>query len=362
MVPDRFDRHRAIPGWDQQRLASATVVVLGAGALGNEVLKNLALAGVGRLVVCDPDVVALSNLPRAVLFREADIGSPKVHAAAAALASVAPAVTVKPRMADLVTGVGLGELADAGAVVGCLDTIEARLELLGRCALVEAPLVDGGTHPWGGEVRIRTSTDGPCFGCALSAEDRSRSRRVAWTCSDDEADRPVPSSIAGTALIAGWMTLAVLQLVLGVPVEYRLLAIDGQHAHTRTVKHVRDDQCPFHRRLEGPIEPIAVGSQDRVRALLDTVEPDDLPLTWAPFPPDTRGFRCAWCLNDYSSGDLSSGPEGCSECGTPSDPGPTLSLRDADPDAVLGTLGVAAQEIIPVRCTEGGYRWLRLKG
>ena len=63
-----------IPGWDQRRLAAATVVVIGVGALGNEVAKNLALAGIGRLVLCDPDVVSVSNLSRTVLFGAAGRG------------------------------------------------------------------------------------------------------------------------------------------------------------------------------------------------------------------------------------------------------------------------------------------------
>src|SRR6516165_5841408 len=79
---DRFARFRLISWWDQQRLASARVLVIGAGALGNEILKNLALLGVGRVFLADLDRVANSNLSRSVLFREADCGRPKVEVAA----------------------------------------------------------------------------------------------------------------------------------------------------------------------------------------------------------------------------------------------------------------------------------------
>jgi molybdopterin/thiamine biosynthesis adenylyltransferase len=360
--PDRFDRHQAIPGWDQQRLASATVVVIGAGALGNEVLKNLALAGVGRLVICDPDDVATSNLSRTVLFREADVGRPKAVTAARALAGLAPGLQVETRVANLATGVGLGELAAATAVAGCLDTLEARLELLGRCALVEAPLVDGGTHPWGGEVRVRWSTDEPCFGCTLTPAERSQTRQTPWTCGDDADDRPVPSSVAGTTLVAGWMTMAILRLVLGAPVRYRLLTVDGEDARTHPVEITRDAQCPFHRRLGGPVEDVAVSNRDRVARLLDVVAPDVTPLAWVPFSPGKRRDHCTWCSGDYTHQDLPTGRGGCPVCGTPPDLDQTLSLREADPDAVLGALGVAPAEIIPVRRAEGGYRWLRLNG
>ena len=67
----RFHRQTLIEWWDQERVAAARFLVIGAGAIGNEVLKNLALLGAGRVLVYDMDKVERSNLSRAVLFREA---------------------------------------------------------------------------------------------------------------------------------------------------------------------------------------------------------------------------------------------------------------------------------------------------
>ncbi|WP_207765360.1 HesA/MoeB/ThiF family protein [Cuspidothrix issatschenkoi] len=77
----RYDRHHLIDWWDQQRLKAAKILVAGAGALGNEVLKNLALVGVGNITVIDFDTVSITNLTRSVLFRESDVGLPKVEIA-----------------------------------------------------------------------------------------------------------------------------------------------------------------------------------------------------------------------------------------------------------------------------------------
>ncbi|MFN8857498.1 MAG: HesA/MoeB/ThiF family protein, partial [Planctomycetaceae bacterium] len=74
---DRFARFRLMSWWDQPRLAAARVLVIGAGALGNEILKNLALLGIGQAVVCDLDQIEQSNLSRSVLFREGDRGRAK---------------------------------------------------------------------------------------------------------------------------------------------------------------------------------------------------------------------------------------------------------------------------------------------
>ena len=52
---DRYSRLRLIPWWDQERLKNATVMVVGAGAIGNELIKNLALLGIGRILIFDMD-------------------------------------------------------------------------------------------------------------------------------------------------------------------------------------------------------------------------------------------------------------------------------------------------------------------
>ena len=60
--------------FDTERVRNARVLVVGAGALGNEVLKNLALFGVGNIYVVDYDTIEYSNLTRSILFREEDAG------------------------------------------------------------------------------------------------------------------------------------------------------------------------------------------------------------------------------------------------------------------------------------------------
>ena len=70
----RYERHELIDWFDQERLKAATVVVVGAGAIGNEVLKNLALLGVGKLNIFDFDKIEEHNLTRSILFSVSDIG------------------------------------------------------------------------------------------------------------------------------------------------------------------------------------------------------------------------------------------------------------------------------------------------
>src|SRR3954466_7658688 len=91
---DRFHRFKLIGWWDQRKLAEAKVVVIGAGALGNEILKNLALLGVGNVLVAAMDRIENSNLSRSVLYRATDNGQFKATVAARAAKDIYPEMKV----------------------------------------------------------------------------------------------------------------------------------------------------------------------------------------------------------------------------------------------------------------------------
>lgn len=354
---DRFARARLIPDWDPELLATRTAVVAGVGALGNEVAKNLALAGVGRLILCDPDQVAVSNLSRTVLFTASDVGRAKPVAAAAGLRVLAPDTEVLTRVADLVSGVGLGELADAGVVLGCLDTIQARMRLLGRCALVGAALVDGGTGAWGGEVRLRLSPDDACYGCTLSAHERGAADEP-WSCAEPRDGAPAAASIVTTSLVAAWMTAAALRILLGAPPEYRMLRVDGVGGRTEPVTLDRDHECPHHHPLPGVVMPIDVNHRQTVADLLAALPEGAEVSGWTRFPTPLRCLRC-----DLYHHPAEAGGDGarCARCGALIRPQFSERLGDADPGLPLHELGIAPKEILTVRLREGGHQWRRMK-
>src|SRR5438309_2249636 len=88
----RFARFEAIKWWNQELLRNSRILVIGAGALGNEVIKNLSLLGVGHLVIVDMDRIEKSNLCRSVLFRQSDEGAFKSAVAARAARELYPEI------------------------------------------------------------------------------------------------------------------------------------------------------------------------------------------------------------------------------------------------------------------------------
>lgn len=359
---DRYARQRSMPGWNQVRVAAATAVVFGVGALGNEAAKNLALAGVGRLILCDPDTVSVSNLSRTVLFTPGDIDQPKAVAAAAALAKLVPGLEADARVADLGSGVGLGEVADADVALSCVDTIRARMRILGRSALTGTALVDGGTHPYGGEIRIRVSPGEPCYGCSLSPHERAVSD-LPWSCFGIVPGAYQPASIATTAIVASWLSMAALQVILGNPLPYRLLRIDAISGRTAPVSLDRDPECPHHRPLPGPSIPIPVSSRDTVADLLSVLEPGEEAYSWERF---VLGWRCTGCghypepARPRGGIDADATALSCGNCGGLVRAQFTQRLRDAEPECRLSDLGVGPQDIVPVLTPGGEYVCRRL--
>src|SRR5215510_7477503 len=168
---DRFSRFRLINWWDQEKLRSARVLVIGAGALGNEILKNLALLGFANIVVVDLDSIEASNLSRSVLYRAGDVGRRKADAAADAVRDIFPEARVHPITANVVHGLGLGLFGWADIVLAGLDNREARLWINRACWKLNRPWVDGAIEGVNGIARAFLPGQPPCYECTLGEVD-----------------------------------------------------------------------------------------------------------------------------------------------------------------------------------------------
>ena len=221
MTEDRYARHYLLEGWDQTRLATARVLVAGVGAVGNEVVKLLALMGVGHLRLVDFDTIELSNLTRSVLFRETDVGQGKAQVAADRAHALNPDVDAQWTRGNLEFDVGLGVYRSMDVVIGCLDSINARLALNRACNRAGVPWINTGIEATLAEIALFASRDTAapeaCFECAMS-ETLWERRNQRFSCGGLRADLPentVPTTAVVASLAAAYAVNEAMLLLHG---------------------------------------------------------------------------------------------------------------------------------------------------
>jgi adenylyltransferase/sulfurtransferase len=250
---DRFHRFRLIGWWDQQRLAQAKVLVIGAGALGNEIVKNLALLGVGNLLIADLDRVENSNLSRSVLYREADNGRLKAEAAARAARDIYPGIAVQHFNGNIVYDLGLGVFRWADVVIAGLDNREARLSINRNCWKVNRPWIDGAIEQIQGCARVFVP-DGPCYECTMSEVDWKmlELRRSCNLLSRSEmAAGKTPTTPTISSVIAGVQCQEAVKLLHGLPtLAGKGWIFEGLSGDSYQVEYQRKDECYSHDTLD----------------------------------------------------------------------------------------------------------------
>ena len=138
----------------QQKLAKSSALVVGLGGLGAPVATYLTGAGVGRIGLCDNDVVSLSNLQRQTLYTEAEVGKPKVESACNRLSALS-SQTVFDLHPDGVTPENAAELiAGYDLVVDCCDNFATRFLIDDTCALLGKTWVHGSIGEFHGQVTV----------------------------------------------------------------------------------------------------------------------------------------------------------------------------------------------------------------
>lgn len=160
----RYDAQAAVLGWStQEKLGALRYLLVGAGAIGCEMLKCWAMMGLGagpagHITVTDPDTIEKSNLNRQFLFRPWDVTKPKSVCAAQAIQQMNPATKVEARL-DRV-GAETEEVFDdafwdqLSGVCNALDNVQARLYVDQRCVYYQKSLLDSGTLGPKGNVQV----------------------------------------------------------------------------------------------------------------------------------------------------------------------------------------------------------------
>ena len=247
---DRLGTFDFISWWDREKVENAKVMVVGAGALGNEVIKNLALMGIGNIFIVDFDKIEMANLSRSVLFRETDNNRSKAEIAAARAKAVNPHVYVQYLNGDIMTKLGLGIFRRMDVVIGCLDNREARLAVNRFCYWVNKPWVDGAIQELLGLVRVFVPGKGACYECTLT-EQALRDLSLRYSCPllarQNVLLGKVPTTPTIASIIGAMQSQEALKLINNMPVEPgKVTHFNGMVNEMHTTAYSPREDCESH--------------------------------------------------------------------------------------------------------------------
>ena len=220
------------------------------GALGNEILKNLALLGVGHVFVADRDRVENSNLSRSILFRERDCGRPKAEVAAERAAEIYPAIKVQPFLGNIVYDLGAGVYRWADVILGGLDNREARVAINLATARAGKVWIDGAIERLDGVARVFDPATGPCYECTMGENDWKmlEARRSCALLSRGEMEQgKVPTTPTTASIIAGIQVQEAIKYLHGLEtIAGQGFVFDGTYHQSYLVSYTRKEDCPAH--------------------------------------------------------------------------------------------------------------------
>ena len=247
---DRLGTFSFISWWEREKVENAKVMVVGAGALGNEVIKNLALMGIGHIFIVDFDTIELSNLSRSVLFRESDTGRKKAEVAAARAKELNPNVHVQYFHGDIITALGLGVFRRMDVIIGCLDNREARLAVNRFSYWINKPWVDGAIQEFFGLARVFVPGEGACFECTLTEQAR-RDLSIRYSCPllarENILLGKVPTTPTIASIIAGIQSQEALKLIHNKPVEPgKVIHFNGMTNEVHITAYTPVEDCASH--------------------------------------------------------------------------------------------------------------------
>jgi molybdopterin/thiamine biosynthesis adenylyltransferase/rhodanese-related sulfurtransferase len=232
----RYQRHLGLAGFGpaaQEKLRAASVLVIGAGGLGCPALLYLAAAGVGRIVLLDPDTVDVSNLQRQILYTTADAGQPKALAAAARLRALNPHITVEAHVARFTRVNALDLVWSVDLVLDGSDNFATRYLVNDACVLADRPFVYGAIQGFEGQVSVFNHRGGPTYRCLFP---EPPAPGAAPNC----AEAGVLGVLPG--LVGSLQATEAIKLLAGIgePLSGRLFLYDALSLTTRTLRLAAD--------------------------------------------------------------------------------------------------------------------------
>ena len=208
-------RHLILWGKEgQSKINNANVLLAGAGALGNEVAKNLAMLGVRNLTIVDYDKVELSNISRMIFFESKDLGKFKAESLAKNLSNKYPYIRANffnVRLEELPISVYL----NANVIVSGIDNLISRMFLSSICTRYGIPLVDAGLIGHQARVQVYLPPDWPCPICQLPPLRYGELVSLRNPCDPQIEENKIPMLTTTSSLASSIQAHEVIKLILG---------------------------------------------------------------------------------------------------------------------------------------------------
>ncbi len=243
---DRFERMKRIDWLNLESIHKTRCLVVGAGALGNEAVKCMVLAGFRNIVIVDMDDIVISNLSRCLFFREND---EKSVMKADILAERASDLDSSVHIISKVCRVEELENWNFDLILGCLDNVAARLHVNSHARYYGIPYVDGATDGFRGRVQTVLKT-GACLQCAMNRS-HMKILNMRFTCTgrDTTVYRPhIAAEITTTSIIAAMIVREGMKIA-----SFRedlcikgITFYNGTEGTMETLSVETDPSCPNH--------------------------------------------------------------------------------------------------------------------
>ena len=246
-----YDRQERITWWNQKKLLASNVLVVGAGALGNEIVKNLVLVGVGNITIVDMDIIEHTNLARCVFFRRDDELKLKAEVLAREAERMNPDVTTKFFTCP-VQELGDGFLLDFDLIIAGLDNREARVWLGAAAKRTGKVWIDGAIEGLMGKVQTFVP-DGPCYACTMGDADwEALTKRLSCKLLGVEEMQGghTPTNATTSSIIAGIQTQEAIKYLVEkkdyYALENKVWRMLGEQMATFVSSVEISEDCPFH--------------------------------------------------------------------------------------------------------------------
>jgi len=250
---DKYSRLKLFEWFDINKVEKEKVLVVGAGALGNEVCKNLVLSGYKNITIVDMDIIVKSNLNRCVFFADEDAenGRYKAEVIAEKLKKIEPNVKIEyhvKRIEELPDNF----IASHTLVLGCVDNVAARLHVNANCYAGKIPYIDGATHGQIGKVQVIKPPETSCLECGMNTTHaKILQKRFSCTGKDIIYFEPkLAADINTTSIIAAIQVQEALKLTHGRNNYIKnIFYYDGSRNFSSILELPINQKCPNHTSL-----------------------------------------------------------------------------------------------------------------